>query len=68
MRDYPMLIKLDGKPFRCHCGGNVFYPAEGAWVPTWPKEVIQCSCCDELYETEKDNVNCEYDSWLNQTG
>lgn len=39
------MIKLDGKPFRCECGCNVFHrPDRDA------PEIYQCNCCDNTFE------------------
>lgn len=40
---------VDGKPFRCHCGGNVWRISSASWQ-TKPGEMrYQCNTCSSTY-------------------
>lgn len=39
-----VLLKVAGRPFRCHCGANVF--------KRFTNGQYQCNACDQLYEGE----------------
>jgi hypothetical protein len=41
------MLKVDGKPFRCRCGCNVFHQPDD----TQP-EIYACNACESWYESE----------------
>lgn len=41
-----VMPKVNGKPFRCHCGCNVFHH------PPEKPEVFECNACEEWYTGE----------------
>lgn len=43
-RPAPIVVKIAGKGFRCHCGCNVFHH------PKKRPEVYECNACNEWYE------------------
>lgn len=38
-----VMVKVDGKPFRCTCGGNVFRHPKGR------TDIFICNSCGEAY-------------------
>ena len=42
-----VMLRVDGKPFRCHCGANVFTKADLPWKR---RDVFVCNACHEWYE------------------
>jgi hypothetical protein len=39
-----IMLKVGGKPFRCHCGCNVFHRPEDRL------DAYECNACETLYE------------------
>ena len=39
-----ILVKVNGKPFRCHCDANCFHH------PKDRPDVFECNACGEWYE------------------
>lgn len=42
-----VIVKIDGKSFRCACGANVFHHPNGD-----DKSIYKCNACGEMYRGE----------------
>lgn len=42
-----IMLKVGGKPFRCHCGANVFHHPEDR------PDVYECNGCEEWYVSDE---------------
>lgn len=51
------LLRSDGKPFRCHCGCNVFRPVKDDERPN--SLIYECNGCGDWIIGELDDT-CEY--------
>ncbi|SOY65634.1 conserved hypothetical protein [Cupriavidus phytorum] len=45
-KDINIMLRVGGKPFRCHCGCNVFHHPED--MP----RAYECNACEALYEAD----------------
>ena len=41
------MFRVDGKPFRCACGCNVFHKPDAS-----RPEIVRCNACEATFETE----------------
>ncbi len=49
--DNPIMVKIDGKSFRCGCGCNIFrHPESTKGLESYKKQYIyECNACETLY-------------------
>jgi len=43
-----ILLKVNGKSFRCHCGCNVFHHNE-----EYDTDIFECNSCHEIYSSKE---------------